>query len=465
MNGEVIGGRYRIEELIAEGGMAKVYRGTDERLGRSVAIKVLSADLASDSQFVTRFEAEAKAAASLDHSNVVRVFDTGSDRGRHYIVMQYVEGPTLAELLARRGRLAPDVATDIAARVCDALAAAHELGIVHRDIKPGNIMLEDGQTVKVMDFGIAKTAVEGLTQVGDVLGTAAYLSPEQARGDAVDFRSDLYSLGCVLYQMLTGRAPLPGDSLIEVAHRLANEEPAAPSELNPEVGAALDEIVLRALEKEPGRRFAGAEQMRDALRGERVDVGPPPAAVSEERTMVMRRSRLTRVGPRRGLRVLVLGVVGLSALVAGAAMVFAAFSPEPDLPANPPPPFVPAAETPSPSPSPSPSPESSPQPDPEPVVSPGSGLAEVDAAAGELRARLDAALGSGDVSEDAAEEILEEVDKARSEYEKQDFSGAVRRIGEAREELQKYVEREEVSEGAAASIGAHLDRLQRLVSL
>lgn len=456
MTDDLIAGRYRIDSLIAEGGMAKVYRGTDQSLGRTVAIKVLSAHLAGDAQFVARFQAEAKAAASLDHPNVVRVFDTGAEGDRHYIVMQYVKGPTLAELLARDGALNQRSAVEVAARVCDALAAAHRLGIVHRDVKPGNIMLEDSRTVKVMDFGIAKTAMGGLTQAGDVLGTAAYLSPEQARGDAVDLRSDIYSLGCVLYQMLTGRVPLPGDSLLEVANRLATQSPLPPSDLNPAVGAALDEVVMRALEKDPGRRFADALQMRDALDSAAGSASTRPVLPSrrlrEPETAVSAGS-----APREPLRrswgpVVGLGLLGLLALGIGGRMLFSATtgsqtqpgpSPtgaqiilEPPLPTE----FAPDPQNPS-------------------------GEVGVNQTVDELWAFVESAIASGELSIDAGEDILEEVSDARSEYEEQDYGDAVESVGKAREELHKYQEEGQVASSAHSSIIQHLERLQRLVSL
>lgn len=451
MNDDVIGERYRIESLIAEGGMAKVYRATDQRLGRTVALKVLSAHLATDTQFVARFEAEAKAAASLDHPNVVRVFDTGVDRGRHYIAMQYVQGPTLAELVARDGTLEPSIAVNVAARVCDALAAAHRLGLVHRDVKPANIILEDARTVKVMDFGIAKTATGGLTQAGDVLGTAAYLSPEQARGDAVDLRSDIYSLGCVLYEMLTGRTPLPGDSLLEIANRLATERPAPPSELNGAVGVELDRVVMRALEKNPDRRFESASRMREALQA----VGGTPGSHPIPKTLVAPAAQDRRRKRRSWPPVAALGLLGLVALIIGVRMLVSAMtgseaqpSPSATLPEV-------AVEAPSPA---------RQTPSAVEVASP-SGAEAVAGAVDALRSFVESAITSGDMSADAGEDVLSEASKARSEYDDEEFGDAVEHIGKAREELEEYREDGEVASGAVSSISGHLDNLQRLVSL
>lgn len=456
MSDDVIGGRYRIESLVAEGGMAKVYRATDQRLGRTVAIKVLSAHLATDTQFVARFEAEAKAAASLDHPNLVRVFDTGVDGGRHYIAMEYVQGPTLAELMARDGALEPSIAVNVAARVCDALAAAHRLGLVHRDVKPANIMLEDVRTVKVMDFGIAKTATGGLTQAGDVLGTAAYLSPEQARGGAVDLRSDIYSLGCVLYEMLTGRTPLSGETLLEVANRLATERPAPPSELNAAVGVELDQVVMRALEKDPDRRFDSASQMREALQA----IGGAPGSSANPKTLIAPAPVGRRPKRRSWPPVAALGLLALVALIVVGRMLVPAVT---DSAAEP---SVSPAE-------PSPSarlPEVAVEaPSPErralPEVAGPSGAEAVADAVDALRSLVESAITSGDMSADAGEDVLSEVFEARSEYDDEEFGDAVEHIGKAREELEDYREDDEVAPGAVSSISGHLDNLQRLVSL
>jgi len=229
----MLGGRYRVGEELGRGGMAKVYRGEDTVLGRPVAIKILAPQYADDPNFVSRFRREAQAAARLSNQHVVSVFDTGSDDGVHYIVMEYVEGRTLADFLAGGGRIMPDRASEIAIDVCDALSAAHAQGVIHRDIKPGNIMITPSGEVKVTDFGIARVTsnAETVAQTAAVLGTASYLSPEQAQGQPVDGRSDLYSLGCVLYEMVSGRAPFLGDSAVAVASKHVLEQPTPPSRL------------------------------------------------------------------------------------------------------------------------------------------------------------------------------------------------------------------------------------------
>jgi eukaryotic-like serine/threonine-protein kinase len=268
-------GRYRVEQELGRGGMAKVYRGQDTVLGRTVAIKILAPQFADDQDFVHRFRREAQAAARISNQNLVSVFDTGSDDGVHFIVMEYVDGRTLADLIAGGGRILPDRAIEIAIDVCRALEAAHAQGVIHRDIKPGNIMLEQNGNVKVTDFGIARvtSTAETIAQTAAVLGTASYLSPEQAQGQPVDGRSDLYSLGCVVFEMVTGRAPFLGDSPVAVASKHVLEQPTPPSRLNPDVSPDLDAVILRALSKNPANRYQTAEEFREDL--ERVRRGLP----------------------------------------------------------------------------------------------------------------------------------------------------------------------------------------------
>jgi eukaryotic-like serine/threonine-protein kinase len=277
LSGRTLGGRYRVEGELGRGGMAKVYRGTDSVLGRPVAVKVLSAQYAEDANFVTRFRREAQAAARLNHPNLVQVYDTGSDDGIHYIVMEYVEAKTLADYLAGGGRIMPDRAVELAEAVCDALDVAHAQGVIHRDVKPANIMVTRDGRVKVTDFGIARVMTnETVEQTAAVLGTASYLSPEQAQGGAIDQRSDLYSLGCVLYEMLTGRPPFTADSPVAVASKHVLEQPIPPSRSNPDVSPQLDAVVMRALAKNPDNRYQSASEMREDL--ERARQGLPVMA-------------------------------------------------------------------------------------------------------------------------------------------------------------------------------------------
>jgi len=279
----LVGGRYELGELIGYGGMAEVHRGRDIRLGREVAIKVLRADLARDPSFLNRFRREAQAAAGLNHPSIVSVYDTGDGdadgTALPYIVMEYVEGRTLRDVLKAEGQLPMRRAMEIVADVCGALDFSHRNGIVHRDIKPANVMITEAGAVKVMDFGIARALADNaatVTQTASVIGTAQYLSPEQARGEAVDARSDVYSTGCLLYELVAGSPPFQGDSPVAVAYQHVRENAAAPSTRNPEVPPALDSIVMKALAKNQLNRYQSAGEMRTDL--QRALANQPVAA-------------------------------------------------------------------------------------------------------------------------------------------------------------------------------------------
>jgi beta-lactam-binding protein with PASTA domain len=281
----VLGERYEIGGVLGRGGMAEVHRGRDLRLGREVAVKVLRSDLARDPSFQVRFRREAQAAASLNHPAIVAVYDTGEDRSSSgatpYIVMEYVEGDTLRDVLRREGVLSPERAMNFAADICNALDFSHRNGIVHRDVKPGNVMVTPQGTVKVMDFGIARAVSDSaatMTSTAAVIGTAQYLSPEQARGESVDARSDVYSVGCLLYELVTGAPPFTGDSPVSVAYQHVREDPKLPSSVNPAIPPELDAILLKALSKNPANRYQSAADMRNdllrALAGQRVEATP-----------------------------------------------------------------------------------------------------------------------------------------------------------------------------------------------
>lgn len=262
----VFGERYELLKHIARGGMAQVYLAHDLLLDRPVALKALFPELSVDESFVERFRREAKAAANLTHPNIVSVYDWGQGENTYFIVMEYVDGPTLSQLL-RQGPLQPKRAAAIAASVAAALDFAHRRGVIHRDVKPGNVLIDERSQVKVADFGIARAAgtSEDLTQTGSVMGTATYFSPEQAQGYPVDPRSDVYSLGVVLYEMVTGKPPFAGDSPVSIAYKHVKELPPAPSESNPAVPPPLEAIVLKALAKQPEARYKSAEEMRSDL--------------------------------------------------------------------------------------------------------------------------------------------------------------------------------------------------------
>jgi eukaryotic-like serine/threonine-protein kinase len=253
--------RYVIKRKLGSGGMADVYLAEDQELGRLVALKLLDDRHASDEQFVERFRREAQSAAGLNHPNIVSIFDRGRAEGTYYIAMEYLDGRTLKELLVRNGPTPIPIAIDYARQILGALAFAHRNGIVHRDIKPHNIVVGGDGRLKVTDFGIARSGASQMTEVGSIVGTAQYLSPEQARGAPVDPRSDLYSLGVVLYEMLTGAVPFSGETPVEIAMKHLSQVPKPPSELRPDIPHDLDAVVTRALAKDPDQRYGSAEEM------------------------------------------------------------------------------------------------------------------------------------------------------------------------------------------------------------
>jgi eukaryotic-like serine/threonine-protein kinase len=273
-------GRYRVLRKLGSGGMANVYLAEDEELGRRVAVKILNERYANDDLFIERFRREAKSAAGLSHPNIVSIYDRGQAEGTYYIAMEVIEGRSLKELIMTRGALPIGTAIGYAKQLLEALRFAHRHGIIHRDIKPHNVLVSADQhakanepRLKVTDFGIARHGASQMTETGSIMGTAQYLSPEQARGAPVTAASDLYSAGVVLYEMLTGKVPFTGDSAIEIAMKHVNDLPAPPSALRPEIPTELDQIVLRSLAKDPGERYQNAEEFIEDL--ERVEAGLP----------------------------------------------------------------------------------------------------------------------------------------------------------------------------------------------
>jgi serine/threonine-protein kinase len=286
-------GRYRIVRKLGSGGMANVYLAEDEELGRRVAIKILNERYAEDDLFIERFRREAKSAAGLSHPNIVSIYDRGEAEGTYYIAMEVIDGRSLKELILTRGALPIGMATAYAEQLLEALRFAHRHGIIHRDIKPHNVLVSANQQVKaneprlkVTDFGIARLGASQMTEAGSIMGTAQYLSPEQARGAPVTAASDLYSAGVVLYEMLTGKVPFTGDSAVEIAMKHVNDLPAPPSSLRPEIPPELDQIVLRALAKDPADRYQTAEEFIEDL--ERAEAGLPLShATSSAATAVL----------------------------------------------------------------------------------------------------------------------------------------------------------------------------------
>jgi eukaryotic-like serine/threonine-protein kinase len=295
LSGTLFAGRYRVTRKIGGGGMADVYLAEDQELGRRVAIKILHGRYANDEQFVERFRREATHAAGLSHPNIVSIFDRGNTDGSYFIVMEYVEGRTLKELIRSRGPCPIPVAIAYTRQILQALRYAHRNGVVHRDIKPHNVIVDPEGVVKVTDFGIARAGASQMTEEGAIIGTAQYLSPEQARGAPVDQTSDLYSTGVVLYELLTAHVPFTGETPVEIAMKHLSEPPDAPSDLRPEVPDDLDLVVLRALSKEPAERYQSAAAM-DADLETVAHGGHVPTETAEAATMVLGGGRVDDTG-------------------------------------------------------------------------------------------------------------------------------------------------------------------------
>jgi serine/threonine-protein kinase len=331
---QVFGDRYEVESRLGTGGMAEVWRGRDRVLNRTVAIKTLLPQFARDTSFVDRFRREAQAAARLNHPGIVSVYDSG-DGDHPFIVMQYIEGRTLADFLGSGKRMPPMQAAQVAQGIAEALAVAHTHGVIHRDIKPANVMVTRDGKVMVMDFGIARliSGPETAPQTSAILGTASYLSPEQAQGQPVDARTDIYSLGVVLYEMLTGRPPFTGDSPMAIAYKQVNATPPPPSSINADVPPELDAVVMRALSKNPANRYQTAQDFADDLERARTGqtvVATPLLPIGGDATQVISRPQPTSVLPpheeeRGGSRKAWLGaliaLLVMALLAAGAYLV------------------------------------------------------------------------------------------------------------------------------------------------
>jgi eukaryotic-like serine/threonine-protein kinase len=278
--GTIVDGRYRIVSRLGSGGMADVYCAEDLQLGRQVALKVLYRRFAEDQEFVERFRREASSAAGLQHQHVVSVYDRGEWDGTYWIAMEYLEGRSLKRVIQEEGPLAPERAVDLAIQILRAARFAHRRGVIHRDLKPHNVIVDDEGRAKVTDFGIARAGASDMTQTGSIMGTAQYLSPEQAQGHAVSAQSDIYSVGIILYEMLTGRVPFEGSSAVTIALKQVSEQPVAPSQLNAAVSPQLEAVVMRALAKDPAARYPDADAFIAALQGQEVPAAPPTDATA-----------------------------------------------------------------------------------------------------------------------------------------------------------------------------------------
>lgn len=318
MSKKIFSGRYQILEKVGSGGMAEVYRAFDTTLNRTVAVKVLHSQYAQEENFVTRFRQEAQAAANLNHPNIVNVYDWGAEGETYYIVMEYLVGRNLKEIIETQAPLPLSLIIDISRQVASALSFAHRRNIIHRDVKPHNIIITDDGEVKVTDFGIARSGTSTLTQTGSILGTAHYLSPEQAQGGEIGVASDLYSLGVVLYEMATGKVPFEGESPVAVALKQVHKAPLPPRQLNPDLPASLESVILRAMSKHPEDRYRSAEELREDLG--RCAQGLPVQNVipDGEKTVVIPRVAPVRTTPPEKKRSRVwLALVLLFLLISG----------------------------------------------------------------------------------------------------------------------------------------------------
>jgi serine/threonine protein kinase len=317
--GELIAERYELEEVVGTGGMSSVYRAHDRLLERDVALKVLHQEFTADTDYVERFRREARSVAQLSHPNIVTVIDRGEQDGRQFIVFEYVKGENLKALVQRVGPLPEEDAVRLALQIARALGFAHDNGLVHRDVKPQNVLLNGDGQAKVTDFGIARSLdVGGLTQTGTVMGTSDYIAPEQARGSQADAQSDIYSLGAVLYELLTGEVPFPGDNFVAVAMRHINEPPPSVRERRPDVSPRVDAVIRRAMAKEPRDRFGSM----DELCAELSACLSPETGASGAQTMVVPRRRAPADRPSVGPLILLLAGLAVLAGILGGVFAF-----------------------------------------------------------------------------------------------------------------------------------------------
>jgi eukaryotic-like serine/threonine-protein kinase len=458
IEGTVLGDRYAVGELLGRGGMAEVYLATDRVLDRPVACKVLGGWLAHDRTFVERFRREALAAARISHPNLVAVFDAGSEDGVHYIVMEHVPGETLADVVRAEGRLQPLRAATIAASMADALEVAHAAGIVHRDVKPANVMLTPDGRTKLMDLGIARSIDgETITHASSILGTAGYISPEQARGEPVDHRSDIYSLGCVLYEMLTGRQPFEARDPLAAAYRHVHEAPVPPTSLEPSVPPGLEAVTLRAMEKEPAARFQSAADMAAALDDRTHPVAPavattPMPPVTTTPLPVAGTDALPRRTDRtRRRRSPVPLLLALVALVLLGSLAYALLGT--DRPSD----LVGPRDSLSPSVSPSPSTSPSPSPTPPPVDT-------VEGAVAALEGVVAQGVSEGTITDKAAGEIQKGLDEAVHEFAGGDTEKAIDKLGDLERKIEDLIDHDEVANSEKQKLFKAIDDLAEQMS-
>ena len=461
--GRVIGHRYRLQSVLGRGGMAEVWQGLDERLDRPVAVKLLHRRGLADPTVVARFDREARAVARLSHPNIVAVYDVGVDKDMPYLVMELVRGQSLAARIGN-GSISVSEATNVAAQVCDALQAAHDAGIVHRDVKPANILIQAAGSVKVCDFGIARVSQAtqaGLTRSHITVGTAEYMAPEQATGGSVDARTDLYALGCVLYAMLAGSPPFHGDSALAVMWQHVNQPVVPVASLRPDVPGGLGELIGRLLAKNPDDRPATAREVRERLasRAARPTRSTATAAAAVAPVVVPVRAKAAVVTPTRSMPALDsevqpaaaagrfrVGPAGIAAVAVGAAMVAAIAaamytSQRPGPPADQA--IPPAAVSPS-------------APDASETV-PGNGVAAVEAT-------IQAQIVAGALDEDAAEKLTNRLEDVAKEVEKGDLDEAADKARDVRDELRDLRRDDELTNAGYAAILASLDDLTRSLS-
>src|SRR3954468_13861901 len=324
MVGDVLSDRYELEELVGTGGMSSVFRAHDRLLDRKVALKVLHQQYAADEEYLERFRREARSVAALSHPNIVTVIDRGEHEGRQFIVFEYIPGENLKRLIQRRGPAPVATALELAIQIARGLSFAHQQGLVHRDVKPQNVLLNGDGQAKVTDFGIARSldVKGGLTQTGTVMGTSDYIAPEQARGSRVDAQSDIYSLGAVLYELLTGEGPFPGENFVAVAMRHINEPPPPIRDRRPDVSPRLDAVIRRAMAKEPRDRFGSMDELCAELN---ASLAPETAGSGAQTMIVSRRQRRASRPPaaRPSIWPLILLLAGLAVLAGILAAVFA----------------------------------------------------------------------------------------------------------------------------------------------